>query len=281
MRNNEERFGVPTQLQDGTPPQVLQQTQGLSLDFIVPTEIVPLPSKGKFYPLGHPLKGKDSIEIRQMTAKEEDILTNKSLLKKGVALDKLIQSLIVDKTINPDTLTIDDRNAIIIAARIAAYGAEYATQVSCPSCSQKSKYSFNLMEKLPKEDEEISETIVDDNGFFTISLPATKWNVVCRALNGNDEKNLLKTSEMKKKSSNDSIFLDQLKMMVVAIQNVTDRPTLEKALAAMPAGDTRHLRREYQKAVESVDMRQTFVCSHCEEETVMEVPLSADFFWFK
>jgi hypothetical protein len=283
MRNNEERFGTPPQLHDTTPPQVLQQqTQGLSLDFIVPTEIVALPSRGKFYPVGHPLKDKDSIEIKQMTAKEEDILTSKSLLKKGIALDKLIQSLIVDKSIIADTITIDDRNAIIIAARIAAYGAEYATNVSCPSCNQKTKFTFNLLEKLPKEDEEDSKQVdVDENGFFTITLPATKWSVVCRTLNGIDEKNLLKISEAKKKLANDSIFLEQLKCMIVSIENVTDRQMIEKALSVVPAGDTRFLRKEYQKNIESVDMRQNFICSNCDFETEMEVPLSADFFWFK
>jgi hypothetical protein len=70
---------------------------------------VDLPSQGRFYAQGHPLHGQDSIEIKQMTAKEEDILTSRTLLKKGVALDKLIESLIVNKAINPSTLLIGDR----------------------------------------------------------------------------------------------------------------------------------------------------------------------------
>ncbi len=278
MRNNEERFGAPQQIQDVVPPAI---QPSLSLDFIVPTEFVDLPSKGKLYPDGHPLKDKETIEIKQMTAKEEDILTSKSLLKKGVALDKLIQSLIVDKNINADSMTVEDRNAVIIAARISAYGADYNTSVSCPSCSQKVKYSFNLLERLVVEEQEESSLQVDASGLFTVTLPSTKWQIVCRALNGNDEKTILRMSEAKKKSANDSILLDQLALMVVSIQNVTDRPTILKALSALPAGDSRFLRKEYQKLIKGIDLTQKFVCSSCDYETEMEVPLSADFFWVK
>jgi len=281
MRNNEERFGAPPQFQEPTPPQVLQQ-QGISLDFILPTDIVALPSKGKFYPPSHPLHGKDSIELKQMTAKEEDILTSRSLIKKGIVLDKLIESIIVDKRIDPLSLTVEDRSAIIVSARIAAYGPEYSTSVTCPSCEKKVKYTFNLFEKLPKEDEEPQVAAeVDQSGLFCIVPPFSKWKIVCKAVNGYDEKTLVKINEVKKKSSNDSLFLDQLKAMVVSIEGVTEKSLIEKAISSLPAGDTRFLRKEYLKVVPPVDMKQTFVCSNCEHEADMEVPLSADFFWFK
>ena len=74
---------------------------------------------------GHPLCGKDSIEIRYMTAKDEDVLTNRSLLKKGLAIDRLIQNLIIDKDINARHLYVGDRNAIIVFARASAYGKDY------------------------------------------------------------------------------------------------------------------------------------------------------------
>lgn len=284
MRNNEERLGAKQEKQDSVPfPVAAQEQQSLNLNFVVPTEFVDLPSKGKFYPPGHPLNGKDVIEIKQMTAKEEDILTSRSLLKKGVALDKLIQSLIVDKNINPESLTVEDRNAIVIKARISGYGPKYDTMVACPSCTVKSKYSFNLLEKLPTNEEEAEEEVcdVDSNGNFSFTLPVTKWNVVCRALSGTDEKTLLKVTEMKKKSLNDSILLDQLKLMIVSIQGVTDRATIENAIAVLPAGDSRFLRNEYQKFVKPLELKQNYVCGSCEYETEMEVPITADFFWFK
>lgn len=287
MRNNEERLGANMQRQDATPvEQVAKQVvqSGLSLDFIVPTELVPLPSKGKFYPQNHPLYNKDTIEIKQMTAKEEDILTSRSLLKKGVALDKLIASLVTDKSINPDTITSEDRNAILVAARIAAYGPSYETQVTCPSCNTKVKSAFDLYEKVYKEEEEEqqAELPVEANGTFIIELPATKWRVVCRALNGYDEKNLIRISDSKKNSAGgDSLLMEQLKGMIVSIQSVEDKELLKKAIEAMPAADSRYLRKTYSKYIKGIDLTKTFNCSSCGYETEMEVPLTADFFWFK
>ncbi len=286
MRNNEDRIGINKQLQDVTPPNVLQaNNQTLNLNFVVPTEFVELPSKGRFYDPSHPLHGKETIEIKQMTAKEEDILTSRSLLKKGVALDKLLESIILDKSINPDTLTIEDRNAIIVSTRISGYGPQYTTSVICPSCEQKTRYTFDLSNKInsieTEEFEQDPETVIDENGNFSFVLPSTKWNVVCRALNGRDEKTISNLSEAKKKSSNDSFLIDQLLLMVVSIQEVTDRQVLQNALNAIPASDSRFLRKMYRKAVKPFEMKQSFYCSNCSHEADLEVPLSADFFWFK
>jgi len=284
MRNNEERLGANIPRQDAAP--LPQQLQGSTpLEFMNPTEIVLLPSKGVFYPSHHPLHKKDSVEIKQMTAKEEDILSSRNLLKKGVVLDKLIQSLVSDKNINTDTLTTEDRNAILVAARISAYGNKYVTQVTCPSCYEKVKNSFDLNEKLEKILEENVNTSVsfNEDGTFSFTLPNTKWNVVCRALNGYDEKELLRISETKKKNSsgNDSLLIEQIRMMIVMIQSVTDKDIITKAIEMMPAADAKYLRNVYQQTVPNVDLNHTFTCTKCDFETTMEVPLTADFFWFK
>jgi hypothetical protein len=290
MRNNEDRFGVENKSQGSEAVEnLLTQTKSEGGDtgfsFIVPTEFVNLPSKGKFYPVGHPLKNQETIEIKQMTAKEEDILTSKSLLKKGVALDKLISNLIVDKAISSEMLTSEDRNAIIVAARIGAYGPEYLTTVTCPSCTEKIKYKFNLLETIEKIDEEVEEKTqnleIADDGTFLIELPSTKWKVRCRVLNGADEKTLLRLSEIKKKSGNDSLLLEQLKLTIVSIQGVSDKDTIQKAIEVLPAKDAKYLRTTYQETVPSVDLTQHFSCTNCDYAADMEVPLSADFFWFK
>ena len=279
MRNNLERLGANQEAQSSDIlPQAVEQT---GLNFIVPTEHVVLPSKGLFYPANHPLHKQDTIEIKQMTAKEEDILTSRNLLKKGVALDKLIQSIIVDKRINTDTLTVEDRSAIVLAARISGYGPDYNTVVTCPACSEKSKNKFNLLEKLDSIDD-IAPATVDDSGLFTVVLPITKWNVKCRALTGYDEKTIMRLTEAKKNlTEGDSLLTDQLKMTVVSIDGVTDKQILEKALLNMPARDSKHLRTVYQETVKGVDMRHSFSCSKCEYVGDLEVPLTADFFWFK
>lgn len=285
MRNNENRIGAAPEIQDSSPiEQLASNNQQIPINFIVPTEFVPLPSKGKFYNKSHPLFNKDVVEIKQMTAKEEDILTSKNLLKKGIALDRLLQSLIVDKNINTDTLTLEDRTAILIAARISGYGPDYATSVVCPNCNEKSKFTFNLYEKLDKKEveEKLEGVVFNEDGTFDVLLPATKWVTKCRVLNGYDEKILLRLTEQKKNSSSgDSLLLDQLKLTIVTINNATDKQVLEHAISAMPAKDSKYLRNVYQKIIKGIDMIHVFECKHCSASMDMEVPITADFFWFK
>ena len=127
MSRNKNRVGA--QQPDTTPPVPAvtnnEPAAAPAFSFVVPTEFIELPSGGKYYGEGHPLCGETTIEIKQMTAKEEDILTSGTLLKKGVALDRVIQSLIVDKRIDPDSMLVGDRNAVIIATRVSGYGNIY------------------------------------------------------------------------------------------------------------------------------------------------------------
>ena len=88
-----------------------------------PSEEVTLPSKGLLYPEGHPLK-KGVIEMKYMSAKEEDILTNPNLIKNGTVIDKLLKSLIVTP-IDYNNLLLGDKNAVLVAARILGYGKDY------------------------------------------------------------------------------------------------------------------------------------------------------------
>ncbi len=189
MSRNQDRLGG-VQQQDTSPPQ---QTGGFS--FVVPTEFVELPSQGRFYAQGHPLHGKENVEIKQMTAKEEDILTSRSLLKKGVALDRLIQSLIVDKSIDPSTLLVGDRNAIIVAARVSGYGNDYSTNITCPACETKQTYTFDLNTASMLRGETSAELQVSDNrdGTITCILPKTQATLVVRLVTGKEERKLLNT----------------------------------------------------------------------------------------
>ena len=124
--------------------------------------------------------------------------------------------------------------------------------------------------------------IRSESGFFDVVLPKTKWNLKCRALTGQDEKVLLKTSEIKKNSSDgDSFLIEQLKMFIVSINGVSDRQMILSAINAMPASDSKFLRSTYQNTVKGIDMKHTFACSKCDYEGELEVPLTVDFFWFK
>ena len=96
-----------------------------------PTELIDLPSGGKFYPEGHPLR-EGKVELKYMTAKEEDILTSTNLIQKGVVLDKLMDSLIVTKGVTHEDFLLGDLNAVMVAARILGYGKDYPVNVTCP-----------------------------------------------------------------------------------------------------------------------------------------------------
>ena len=116
-----------------------------------PSEIVDLPSQGHFYDSSSPLSN-GTINLKIMTAKEEDILTNQNYIKKGIVLDKLIESLIVDKDIKLDDLLLGDKNAVFVATRRFAYGDSYGPlQIKCPSCRENNECTFNLGELKYKE----------------------------------------------------------------------------------------------------------------------------------
>ena len=127
-----------------------------------------------------------------MTAKEEDILTSRTLLKKGVALDRVIESVMVNKGINPSDLLIGDRNAIIVATRVSGYGSEYTTSVTCPSCTNTQKYNFDLNESAIYHGEDAHELdLVDhEDGTFSTTLPRSGFEVCFRLLTGRDEKSV-------------------------------------------------------------------------------------------
>jgi len=283
LSRNKDRLGMGNTTPDnsGPPPQALQQeTSGFS--FVVPTEYVELPSRGRFYPEDHPLHGQESIEIKQMTAKEEDILTSRTLLKKGVALDRVIQNLIMDNRINADNVLIGDRNAILIAIRSSAYGNIYTTKVACPACEASQDYSFDLNEAnvFDGTPEETDLEIVDHgDGTFDIVLPSTAVTATFRLLIGRDEKAILKGATNKQKSSYEKAVTTQLRNMIVAVNGDDSPQACNYLVENIPSIDARQLRMAYKTVAPNIDLNQEFSCGECGHDQDMEVPLTADFFW--
>ena len=278
MSRNRDRVGG-TQHQDASPPP--QQTDTNHFAFVVPTEFVELPSQGKFYPEGHALRGVDTVEIRHMTAREEDMLTSRTLLKKGVALDRVIQSLIIDKSINPDTLLVGDRNAIIIATRASGYGNEYNTNVTCPACGTTQKYDFDLNAAVVYDGGKRTEMDVTDNedGTFNVLLPKTNLTTTFRLLTGADEKRFVDGMEIDRKQKQDRNVTRQLRNIIVAVNGDDSSEGISYLVENIPSIDSRYLRSAYRLSTPDIDLTQTFICEECDHEVDLEVPLSADFFW--
>lgn len=283
MSRNSDRLGSQFDADAATQQQLAQNIENNDFSFIVPTEIIDLPSKGMLYPQGHPLHGKDTIEIKQMTAKEEDMLTSRSLLQKGVALDRVLSSIIIDKSINADTLLVGDRNALIIAARISAYGNEYNTKVTCPACGTVQEYNFDLNQQNVYSGSDVEEFVTDTatDGIFTTKLPRTGLNIGFRVLTGADERRLIEGVEMdrKNKKVHERNVTRQLLNMIVSVNDNTTNEAVNYVVENLPSVDVRHLRQAYKAASPNVDLTQHFECNNCGHEQDMEVPLNADFFW--
>ena len=273
-------MGQPTPEDAGPPQPALQENVGFS--FVVPTEFVELPSKGLFYPPNHPLHNQETIEIKQMTAKEEDILTSRSLLKKGIAIERVISSVIMDKNVRPTSLLVGDRNAIIIAARVSGYGSDYTTNVTCPACGTSQECNFNLSELDTYHGQGLlpEDATPNDDGTFTTILPSTKVEATFRLLNGTDERALLDQVEnARKRKMDENAVTRQLKHIMVAVNGDTEQKNINYVVDNMPTSDSRHLRLVYKLATPNVDMVQHFECTECGHEQDLEVPLTADFFW--
>lgn len=275
MRNNEDRLGPPVEEDSGISGAV----QGSDLNFVSPTEFVDLPSRGQYYPANHPLKGKDTIEIKFMTAKEEDILTSKALLKKGIAIDRMLQNLILDKSIRLDDMLTGDKNAIMITSRISAYGSDYEVSVVCPACETKQRFSFDLSSLSHKECKHPSDlgVKVTDRGTFVTVLPKSKVELEFRLLTCADEAKI--TQELIKKKEGDDSSTSQLKMLVVSVNKQLDPMVKRQFIDTMPAYDARHLRLLIRQITPDIDMSQVFVCDSCGHDEEMAVPLTQDFFW--
>ena len=165
--------------------------------FEIPVETVPLPSGGKCYDADHPLHGQETVEIRAMTAREEDILTSKALIKKGTVITHLIKSCLIDKRIDPNTLLAGDRNALMVALRITGYGVEYKVEIDCPACGERSKHNFNLGELPIKRLE--CRPVAEGTNVFESDLPVSKAKVRWKLLTGHDEQEIIQMTERRKK----------------------------------------------------------------------------------
>jgi hypothetical protein len=285
-RNNLDR--MPPQ-QEAPPPQQTM-TSNPDLHFSVPTEFVQLPSKGKYYPPNHLLHNKESVEIKYMTAREEDILASASLIKKGVVFDRLLQSVMIDR-INPDDLLIGDKNAILVASRITGYGTGYDTDVTCPSCSDRGKFSFDLSEariEIPN-DERLSHNKLMDlpdaeetgNGTHLITLPELKnCKVEIRPLNGHDEKRLASVASAKVRNHiAESAVTDTLKTYIVSVNGNNAPDYISQFVDALPASQARKIRIMYRQYMPKASVEGLYSCANCGHRQELEVPINSNFFW--
>jgi len=247
-----------------------------------PTETVELPSRGYFYADGNPLQS-GVVEIKMMTAKEEDILTNENLIKKGIVLDKLLESLIVGPSnINYNDLLICDKNSLYVATRRFAYGDNYGPlEVKCPSCSNTNKININLGDVQDK-DFDFSNVQKGTNN-FKFQLPFSKKNVEYKILNSGEEtqiENDIKILSKKLKSASVGQITTRLKRIIVTLDGDPDKSKINSFVDnELLSRDSMALRSDIKNNTPDIDLTYNFVCDNCSHEERLDVPRTVQFFW--
>jgi len=237
-------------------------------EFELPTEIVELPSKGLLYPKDNPLSS-GQIEMKYMTAKEEDILTNQSYIQNGTVIDKLLQSLIVSK-INYNDLLIGDKNAVLIASRILGYGKDYT-------------FTYNDNEETidltTLEDKELDESLYTKGvNEFSFTLPHTERIITFKLLTHGDEMKIQKEIKgLQKINKNDSsAATTRLKYLILSVDGSEDKKDIREFVDKyLLARDARALREYIAKIQPDVDL--TFFPDGGGDP--IDVPIGLNFFW--
>jgi hypothetical protein len=243
--------------------------------------MVELPSKGRYYPPQHPLYNKETVEIKHMTAKEEDILTNKSFIEKGIVMDKLLESVLTDKQIDPASLFIIDKNAILLKVRITGYGSEYPSIITCNTCGGKTETLVDLENLLKVKEAQLPQNAsVEQNGLVNLELPISKWKVQIKPLNGYDQLEMQRSFEMRKKHNlEENVLLETLKTYIYSINGINDPLSLQTAILSLPARDSKFLRTMFQQCFPNISTDVVVQCAQCAAEVKTEVPFSINFFW--
>jgi len=237
-------------------------------EFKFPTEEVELPSKGLLYPEGHPLKS-GKIEIKYMTAKEEDILSNQSYIQKGVVLDKLLESVIINKEIKLKDLLIGDKNAVLIATRILGYGKNYSFNYG----GERKDVDLTELDNKPFDE----SYVIDGKNEFAFTLPHSNTPITFKVLDGHDEDKIEAELKGLRKLQKDNVpeLTTRLKHIITSVNGEEDKKSIREFVDGyLLARDSRALREHISQVQPDVDM--TITLDGGEE---VDVPLGLNFFW--
>jgi len=247
----------------------------------VPVEVVPIPSEGKVYPQDSVLHNKQVLEIRAMTAQEEDILSSRALIQKGTVITRLIQSCLIDKTVDVQNMLLGDRNSLMVSVRITGYGSSYNADSSCPECGERSSQQYNLTDLEIKRLE--IEPVLPGENRFLFTLPVTGKEVHFKFLTGADEAERNLTMERRKKMSPDmqvdSAVTSKLEQLILSIDGVSERNKINQFVKKMPALDSRRLRAYIEKQEPGIDMSVWMSCPGCSNTSRVSLPIGTNFFW--
>jgi hypothetical protein len=257
-------------------------------DYKFPTEIIELPSQGLVYSLDNPLSS-GKVELKYMTAKEEDILTTQSYIKDGSVLDRLFQSLIVSNgeglPIKYVDLVVGDKNAIMIASRILGYGKEYNVEITDPFSGEKQKEMIDLTQFENKEYDGSNQIELNKNE-FEFELPQSKRVITFQLLTESKERKVKHELEAAKKQSKkmgdvtSKELTTRLKNMILSVEGETDRNFINKFVDnELFAQDSKALRSYIKQVGPDIDLTWEFISDVTGDRKEMSMPMDTNFFW--
>ena len=241
-----------------------------------PTEVIDLPSKGYFYPKDSPLAA-GKLELKYLTAREEDILASRNLIQKGLVIQKLLESLIVTPGVKYEDLLLGDISAVFVASRILGYGKDYTVSMTCPNCGDKQTITVDLTKLEEKKVPEPKEKGVN---LFKFQLPISKKTLSFRLLTQRDNKAISDEVEGYHKIDKniDREVTSRLKRIITEIDGDATKVAsfVENEFLAR---DARSFRDYYASVNPDIDSTFEFSCSSCGEHRRVEMPMGIGFFW--
>jgi len=250
-------------------------------DYKFPVEIVELPSHGKLYPKENPLS-KGTVELKYMTAREEDILASQNLIRKGVVLDKLFESVVVQKDVNINDIFVGDKNAILLATRVLGYGPDYVVEVTDPFTGELQKVTINLAKLQIKE---VDFSKLNSENRYDFELPNSKIKIVFKLLTHKDETDINAEIQALQRltKSKDAVSQDvstRLRYMILEVGGNTDRGYINNWVRnQLLARDSKALRNYVKSISPDVDLTYEFTSDITGESEALDIPFGVGFFY--
>ena len=259
-------------------------TRGLSTNSSVetknypfPTEVISLPSKGLCYPESHPLS-KGELTIKLMTAKEEDILTSTNLIRKGIHIDKLMESIIIEPGVSANDLLIGDKNAVLVSSRVLAFGPEYEITINDPNDNEPVPVTVDLSKIKIKE---IDESKLNRKNEYDFVLPISKTPIKFKLLTHGDEIAIgkdIEASEKTLKQSNE--ITARYRRIVVEVDGNRDFGYISNFVSnRLLAGDSKALRKYISEITPDLDLKFEYESPFTGEKEALKIPFGIDFFY--
>ena len=244
-----------------------------------PTEVLSLPSQGLLYPKDSSLRS-GMVDVKYMTAKEEDILTSTNLINQGVVIDKLLESVIADKKIKLDDMLVGDKNALMVGTRVLGYGKDYDVVIVDPETGQDVETTIDLT---TLDHKKVDESLLQNGNNFEFELPNSKRKLGFKLLTHKDESEInkiLKSLEKAEKLTGVSNELTtRLKYQIQSIDGETDQRTIDNFVDnEFLALDAREYRKYTQSVSPDMELKFDYTTGNGNKIKV-DVPLGLDFFW--